>query len=442
MGLLQLESYIKIDMERVSTLTLRLWANKVLVLFFSLFILLIFLRFYDLDIKTPFGFDQVNNAWAAKNIIVNHEFPLLGFQAKVNSGIYIGPYYYYLIAIVYFLTNLNPIASGIIAGITSIFTFLTLFYISKKLFFVNVALIAVFLNTVSVFAINFDRAQSLVNFIPSIALIIFLSLYKIITGNPRFILLLALAFGFSLHIHITAIYFPIIILLCLPFFPRTKETLKYIFLSIPIFLFFLFPMVIAFLQNARHASDAINYGNTYFHGFHLKRVMQLTNDAFIQLELYFNYSNVIKHLKFILIPLFISLYLYKNISKDKLLLCYLVLLWFMVPWLVLSTYSGEISDYYYSTNRFIALLIIAYLVSKTFQLRNIATKVTIISLLIFYMAFNLQKFFLSKVTDNLKDKINSVQKTIKKGGEIGFYEGVPESYLYYYYMRKKGKEVY
>jgi len=428
--------------EYVVALKLFIVTNKVLILFYLLLTLSIFLRFYQLDIRSQFNWDQVDNAWAAKNIIVNHAFPLVGFQAKVNSGIYIGPYYYYLIAIVYFLTNLNPIASGITAGITSIFTFLTLFYISKKLFSVNVALISVFLNTVSVFAINFDRVQGPVNLIPSIALIIFFSLYKIITGYPKFILLLALASGFSLHIHITAIYVPLIILLCLPFFPRTKEMLKYIFFSIPILLFFIFPSVIAFLQNSGHVSNAINYGNTYFHGIHLRRVMQLTNDAFIQFEAYFNYSSIIKYLKFTLIPLFISLYLYKNISKDKLLLCYLILLWFTIPWLVISTYSGEISDYYYSANRFIALLIIAYLISKIFQFRNIIAKMTIVSLLIFYMGSNLQKFFSSTVSDNLKDKIEVVQKAIKEEREIGFQEGVPESYLYYYYMRKKGKEVY
>ena len=395
-----------------------------------------------METRSHFEWDQVNNAWAAKNIIVNHEFPLLGFQAKGNSGIYIGPYYYYLISIVYFFTGLDPIASGIIAGITSIFTFLTLFYISKKLFSVNVALIAVFLNTVSVFAINFDRVQGPINFIPSIALIIFFSLYKIITGNPRFVLLLVLALGFSLHIHITAIYFPVIILLCLPFFPRTKYILKYIFLSIPIFLFFIFPSVMAFLQNAGHASDAINYGNTYFHGFHLKRVMQLTNDALIQFEPYFNYSKIIKYLKFILIPLFIFLYLYKNISRDKLLFCYLALLYFTIPWLVLSAYSGEISDYYFSTNRFIALLLIAYLVSKTFQFRNIVTKVTIISLLIFYAIYNLQNFFLSTSANDLKNNREAVLQAIEEKREIGFHEGAPESYLYYYYMRKQGKKVY
>lgn len=426
----------------VVNLALAIYLHKVLVLFSLLLVLSIFLRFYQLDLKSHFGWDEVNNAWAANSIIVNHEFPLIGFQAKGNSGIYIGPYYYYLITIIYYLTDLNPIASGIMAGITSIFTLLTLFYIVRKLFSANVALIAVFLNTVSIFAINFDRTQGPVNFIPSISLIIFFSLYKIITGNSKFVLWLALAFGFSLHIHFTAIYFPIVILLCLPFFPRTKEMLKYVFISIPIFLFFLSPSIIAFLQNSKHSSSVISYGNNYFHGFHLKRVMQLTNDALIQFEPYFNYSNIIRNLKFILIPLFMLLYLYNNISKNKLLFCYLVLLWFMVPWLVLSTYSGEITDYYFSANRFIALLIISYLISKIFQFRNIIIKIITISFLTCYMVINLQKFFSSTVSSNLKGNSNIVKQTIKEGKRIEFYEGNANSYLYYYYMGKKGIKVY
>lgn len=411
------------------------------VLFSFLLILSIFLRFYQLDIRSHFGWDEVNNAWAAQNIIVEHKFPLIGFQAKLNSGIYIGPIYYYLISVFYFFTALDPIASGIFAGVTSIFTFFTIFFITKKLFSFNTAIIMVFLNVVAYHSIIFDRTQGPINFIPAISLIIFYSLYKIITGSPKFFLLFAIALGFSLHLHVSAIYFPIVTLFCLPFFPRTRMLLKYVILGIPIFLFFLFPMVIVFLQNAGHASDAISYGNTYFHGFHLKRIMQLANDAFIQFEAYFNYSSTIKYLKFILIPLFIFLYLYKNIFKDKLLFCYLVLLWFIVPWLVLSTYSGEISDYYFSTNRFIALLIIAYLLSRIFELKTITVKVAISSFLIFYMVFNINKFLLSKDSD-LKDNRQKVLQAIKEGNEIGFYEGSPESYLYYYYMRKKGIEVY
>ena len=54
-----------------------------------------------MDQKNPFGYDQVDNAWAAKNIIINHWYPLVGMVAKANSGIYIGPVYYYLIAVFY-----------------------------------------------------------------------------------------------------------------------------------------------------------------------------------------------------------------------------------------------------------------------------------------------------------------------------------------------------
>lgn len=414
------------------------YRKSFLILF--IFIVSFFLRFYGLDNKYPFEWDQVDNAWAAQNIIVEHKFPLVGFQAKLNSGIYIGPIYYYLISIFYFFTNLDPIASGIFAGATSIFTFFIVFFITKKLFSFNVAIIMVFLNTVAYHSIVFDRSQGPVNFIPAISLVIFYSLYKIITGNPKFVLLLAIASGFSLHLHITAIYFPIITLFCLPFFPRTKTLLKYIILGIAIFSFFIFPSIIALLQNPEYASGAISYSGSSFHGLHLTRIMQLANDALIQFEPYFNYSSF-SYLKFILVPLFMLVFLYKNISKEKLLFCYLVFLWFIIPWLVLSTYTGEISDYYFSTNRFIALLIIAYLLTRIFELKNIIAKFAVVSFLILYMVLNVDKFLMSKEND-LKVTRLKVLRLIREGKEIGFYQGSPESYLYYYYMRKKGKIVY
>ncbi len=81
--------------------------NKYLAILFIIFAFEVFLRFYQIELRSPFGYDQVDNAWAAKNIIVNHWFPLVGFVAKGNTGIYIGPLYYYLISIVYFILNLN-----------------------------------------------------------------------------------------------------------------------------------------------------------------------------------------------------------------------------------------------------------------------------------------------------------------------------------------------
>jgi len=67
--------------------------NRFLLILFLLLAVTAFLRFYQLDTRSPFGWDQVDNAWAVKNIIIDHRFPLVGMQAKLNSGIYIGPLY-------------------------------------------------------------------------------------------------------------------------------------------------------------------------------------------------------------------------------------------------------------------------------------------------------------------------------------------------------------
>ncbi len=276
--------------------------NKFTIILFLVFAFEIFLRVYQIDQKNPFGWDQVDNAWTAKRLIVQHRFPLVGMVAKQNSGLYIGPLYYYFVSIFYFLTNLNPIASEYISFVTSVFTFWVIYYFTKKLFNREVALIAVIINTFSYLAIIFDGVQWPVNFIPSISLIIFYLLYRIMKGDSKKIILLAIATGIMFNIHFTAIFFPLIILLCLPFFPRKMETLKYILISIPIFLIFLVPNAIYILSRKSYTSNT-SYLESYYHGFHIKRMLQITNDAFIQ---FINYLMVpfLDNLRAFILPVF------------------------------------------------------------------------------------------------------------------------------------------
>ncbi|MBU2632130.1 glycosyltransferase family 39 protein, partial [Patescibacteria group bacterium] len=309
-----------------------------------------------MDTRNPFGYDQVDNAWAAKNIVVDHQLTFIGMPAKANSGIYIGPAYYYFIAFFYWLTNLNPIASGIAAGVTSIFTFWVIFFVSRKMFSKEVALIAVIINTFTMQSIAFDRVQVPINFIPAISLLIFYFLYKIIQGNAKYIPILALLVGFFFNIHFTAIFFPIIIALSLPFFPKKKETIKYFLIAIPAFLIWVLPSTISEFQKKTDYSSFGSYLELNYHGFHLRRVFQLAEDGLIQFNMYL-FNEKLNWLKFVSIPIFFLVYLYKSVSRKKLLFCYLVILWFIVPWFGFATYSGEITDYYFSINRFIALMI-------------------------------------------------------------------------------------
>ncbi len=387
------------------------------------------LRFYQLDTMTPFGWDQVDNAWASVNIMIHHHYPLLGMVAKGNSGIYIGPLYYYLIAPVYFFTNFDPIAAGIFAGIASIISAIILFYVTKKLFSFNVAVFALFINAVALQSILFDRVQWPVAFIPCISLFIFYALYNVLLGKSKFIILLAILLGISLHIHFTSIFYFIITICALPFFPRTKETFLYILYATPLFVIFLIPNIIAEIgsKNA-NTGNFLKYSNTYYHGFHLRRVMQLAGDAFIQFENYIPSS--VKFIKFIAVPFFSIYYFLQKKSRERVLFIYLLCLWFIIPWIVFSTYKGEISDYYFAINRYFVIILLAYFINEIFRMKFIIIKALVVLGCCIYMVININQF-LGSYQHGIKYYKERVNMLVQTGQIIQFQEGAPESYIYY-----------
>lgn len=402
----------------------------VLAIMFSFFI---FLRFYQIDSKSIFMYDQVDSAWAAKNIIVDHNYPLIGPANRLGSGLFVGPLYYYLISPFYFMTGLDPIAAPLFAGFTAILTFFTIFYITKKIFSFNTALIAIAIYTISAHGIAFDRVQWEINFIPIVSFLTFFSIYKIIKGNEKFSILLAFALGFAFHTHLTiAIFLPLIALFSLVFFPKTKKMLIYSFFSFLIFLLFLLPIIIAnFTIDNSLFHNSFSYANTTFHGLHLQRILQLKNDAFIEIGsfLFFPY---LSNLKLLIVPLFFVVYLKTARAQNKLAFCFLVFLWFVVPWLVLSTYAGEITNYYFSVSFPIALFILAYLMEKLLYSKNRIILILCLLFILYYSFLNLKTFFNTRAIGiNLRRE--GVKDVIKKGKVIHFKEGNPEAYIYYVY---------
>jgi 4-amino-4-deoxy-L-arabinose transferase-like glycosyltransferase len=407
--------------------------HKGLTILTVIFIAHLFFRFYLLSERLSFGWDQVDNAWAAKNIIVDHRFPLLGMVAKGNSGFNIGPLYYYLIAIVYWFFHLDPIASGVMAGLTSIFTFFVIYFVAKKLFSQNIALIAIGIHTVSNFIIVSDRSQWPVNLIAPISFLVFYALYNVITGKVKYLLLLALAVGFSLNVHFTSIFYPIIVLLSLPFFPRKKATLKYIFLSIPIFLIFLIPNFIAEFSNKNsQANSLFGYLGTYYHGFHLTRVLQLAHDAFVEFQLIM--MGWFHDLNYMLVIAFFIIFFFLKPTRKKFIMSYLIALWFLVPWFVFATYKGEISNYYFFSTRPIAIVILAYLTYWIFSFKNYLFKIAIVIFWLCFSYVNIGLFF-STPKGDMNGHIANAKSAIERGQFIDAFPYTPESYLYYYYLK-------
>lgn len=410
--------------------------NKHLIILLLIFICHIFFRFYNLERWANFGWDQLDYAWTAVRIITVQKYPLLGMAAKQNSGMFIGPLYYYFTAVFYYITRLDPIASPVIAACSSIINFCVIYYVSRNLFNKKVALISCFIYTFSDFIIRSERVQWQVSFIAPLSLLIFYFLYKIISGEARYIVHLAICAGLSLHTHFTAIFYPIIILLTVPLFPKHKMTLKYIGISLPIFVLFLVPQIIYYIQT-RDPNAAGKYGTyiqTYYHGLHLTRVLQLTHDAFIEfyaiLETPFRF---IRNAVFLFIPLFGAVLLHKAPSKNNMKLLYLVLLWIAVPWVVFATYSGEISNYYFSIQLYLAIVMFGFVTARIVDSKYIILRILICGFWLYFAYANIASFFRTQ-NGNLTKYRTIAEKAVESGIQIPFVEGDPKSYFYFYLM--------
>jgi len=385
--------------------------------------------FYNLSTWTPFGWDQVDNAWAAWHIIILHTYPLVGMVAKGNTGIYIGPLYYYFVSVFYFFTHMDPIASPIIAGVTSLISFGVIYVVGKKLFDERLALVSLSIYTFSSFIITTERIQWPVNFIAPLSLLILYFLYKVISGDSKYFLLVGGVVGLSFHIHFTAVFYPLIILAALPFVRWNRKTLFYFVCAIGIVAIFFIPQAVYYLQRS-HTQALSGYLETSYHGLHLRRVLQIAPDAFIKFQsLLMTPYWFVKYVSFLFVPVFLALYR-KKVS-------YLIALWFLIPWIVFATYSGEMSDYYFSLESYLTIIILAYLTIRVWNVRNVVPKALIGIFWLYWTVTNIQTFIQTHQGDLAKNRAEALNASMT-ARIIPFTEGDPQSYLYYYYMYRRG----
>lgn len=404
--------------------------HKFKILFLLLLSVFIFFRFYQLEKFTYLGWDQADSAWAAKSILYDNPIRTEGVPIKGNTSVFMGPLYYYMVTPVYFLTSMDMIASSIFAGIVSIISFLIFCYITKKLFGTFTALVAAFIFTFSINVIQPDRVQAAYILIPIISYAIFYFLYRVIMGDEKYIMYAAAAIGFGFHAHFTTIMYPFLILLTLPFFPKTKKTLLYILLSIPIFLLFMSPILYTTFFAKRSSSGSFqSYFNTFYHGFHATRMLQINRDAFISFQQIFQLP-ILQPLAYLLIPVFAITSYFWGTQKHKLLLPLLLTLWILIPWILLTTYSGELTDYYFSAPKYIGIAAIAFILTSLYKRKFIAAKVFVCSLLVVFAAYNIYLFSLTQTGNYLSIK-DTVRQAIADKRKMEFRDRDPVFYMYH-----------
>jgi len=97
-------------------------------------ILFAFTRFYNLQHRIMFDWDQERDAWQIYDLFVHYKPTLIGPRVVGPNGFFLPPYFTYLLAPFYLVTRLHPSAMIVFLATYNIVFFFAGFWFLKKLF--------------------------------------------------------------------------------------------------------------------------------------------------------------------------------------------------------------------------------------------------------------------------------------------------------------------
>ncbi|MDP3948312.1 MAG: glycosyltransferase family 39 protein, partial [bacterium] len=183
----------------------------------------LFFRIYKLEIFYPWGHDQDLFAWIAKDILIDGHFRLIGQETSI-IGVFIGPLFYYLIAVSFAFFNMNPLSAALVTTIVSLATIVSIYWVFNKFFGRSVGLIGTFLYAISPGTVFLDRW--VVPTQPTILWSVWFVyvLLSILKGNFQILIPLSILVGLIWHVHIA--FIPLLILLPVAFWLSDKKNRK------------------------------------------------------------------------------------------------------------------------------------------------------------------------------------------------------------------------
>lgn len=152
-----------------------------------------FFRLWNIEGYMTFLGDEGRDALVIKDLLVNRHFPFIGPPTSIGN-IYLGPLYYYMMAVPMALFWLNPVAAAVQVAIIGILTVWLIYYLGKQWFGAKAGLIAAFLYSISPVTIYYSRSSWNPNPAPFFTLLAILGMYKAHTSR-NFLWLALTGFG-------------------------------------------------------------------------------------------------------------------------------------------------------------------------------------------------------------------------------------------------------
>ena len=364
-----------------------------------IFIIFSYFRFYNLEKRFVFDWDQENICYSVKNII-NGKLTLIGPRVVSEAGFFLGPYFSYLLVPFFLTTKLHPKALIFFVVFINILFFWVSFFVLRKIFGKKIAILFLSFWTINFFLIHFDTIGWWPVFLPLGIIVTFYFLKKIYKENKKIDwIILGGILGFFTNMHFQfffIIFFSCVFLLIGLLKKEITLKIKNIILLFISFILMFSPLIIFDLRH-----QFLNIKN--FFNFFFGSEKALNKDFFIWWSVFGNFlkplilvgdpfKNQWPVKIFYFLNLFIIFFLQKKeMSFKKIFFQSFLILWIFFPFAFMF-WGKRPAEYY-----FIFLYPFIYL-----TLINFFIKIKKSLFLIFFLIFI---FLLTKesIIYNLKD---------------------------------------
>ncbi len=334
-------------------------AEFIVVLFIILVALSI--RLYRIDEYMMFLGDEGRDMLIMKKIWIEHDLPFIGPPTSVGN-MYLGPLYYYMMAIPTGIFWMNPVAASAMIALFGTATVGFIYYLSRMWFGKVAAVVSAILYALSPVNIVYSQSSWNPNPAPFFALVSLYGLFKVHrSGNMYWLIVTGVGLAFSIQMHYLALLLlPVMGLLwiyelLLHYRGKLKRTniwqgtggaaMVFLLLMSPLFVFDLkhdFPNFHAFVKLI--TGDASALGTTPINP--IVRIWQIFSDLLVS-----RYFGVDQGIVLVIVSTLIVLpFVWVGILKirgKRLSWPYLGIgVWLLVGILGLTQYKNSIYDHY------------------------------------------------------------------------------------------------
>lgn len=159
-----------------------------------------FLRLWNVQNAALFLGDQGRDAIVVSRIFIEKDLVFIGPMTSVGN-MYLGPLYYYFMLPFLFLSYPSPLGPVYAVAVLGVATIFFLYRWGSKLVGERAAVIAAFLCTFSVVAVDISRFSWNPNPTPFVGLLIVYATFMAIQRHPKFWLLVGVAFAILIQLH-------------------------------------------------------------------------------------------------------------------------------------------------------------------------------------------------------------------------------------------------